>query len=88
MHLIDYTRLAQKDLKALRAYYKRPVEKAIQSLAQNPRPSSARQLRDKESWRVPVGKLRVIYKIDDELKIVEIQRIKLKKGPETYQDID
>ena len=44
--------------------------RAIDELAENPRPRNSRKLRGKEGWRIRVGDYRVIYEIDDEAQEV------------------
>jgi mRNA interferase RelE/StbE len=51
------------------------VSCAIDSLAENPRPTGCRRLRDREDWRIRVGNYRVIYGIDDDRQIVEILKV-------------
>jgi mRNA interferase RelE/StbE len=46
--------------------------RAIDSLAENPRPTGCRRLRGRKDWRVRVGDYRIIYGIDDDRRIVEI----------------
>jgi mRNA interferase RelE/StbE len=50
---------------------------AIDSLANNPRPNGSKKLvSQKETlWRIRVGDYRIIYSIEDVLKILEIRRI-------------
>ncbi|MBA2692042.1 MAG: type II toxin-antitoxin system RelE/ParE family toxin [Rubrobacter sp.] len=48
------------------------VMRAIDSLAENPRPTGCRRLRGRKDWRVRVGDYRIIYGIDDDRRIVEI----------------
>lgn len=60
------------------------IDKAILSLAANPRPHDCKKLTHKEGYRIRVGNYRVLYTVDDKTKTVVIYRIKIKsKG--TYR---
>ncbi len=50
------------------------LDKAILSLASNPRRPGTKRLQGKlhEGWRVRVGQYRILYKIDDEARLVSI----------------
>jgi len=53
------------------------VEKAIDALAENPRPPGCRFLRDRvpRIWRVRVSDWRILYDVDDAAGLVTILRI-------------
>jgi mRNA-degrading endonuclease RelE of RelBE toxin-antitoxin system len=74
----------------MKAYYKRPVQAAIKELAINPRPKKAELLKRKYKgvYRLSVLGWRIIYRIDDYEKVVLIEDVKLKTGPETYENLD
>jgi len=72
---IEILRSAQKELAALpKEIYLRVCE-AIQSLAEDPRPSGCLKLKGREGWRIRVGNYRVLYKIDDPQKIITIVHV-------------
>ena len=51
--------------------------RAIQALAQNPRPPGCRKLAGSQhDWRIRVGDYRVIYEIADTIRIVCINRVR------------
>jgi len=53
------------------------VAKAIDGLAQNPRPTGCLKVKTAEGlWRIRVGDWRVIYAIDDGKRIVDIVYIR------------
>lgn len=91
-YLIDYTPRAKRSLAKIKAYHKRPIQAAIAKLATNPRPRRSIELTGQYQGvglrRLSVKKWRVIYEIDDIDKIVLIEDVRLKTGPETYHDID
>jgi mRNA interferase RelE/StbE len=64
------------------------ARRVIQSLAQEPRPAGSKELQDQPGlYRIRLDRWRIIYQIDDENQIVTLLRIRLKTGPETYEDL-
>ncbi|MBS1623264.1 MAG: type II toxin-antitoxin system RelE/ParE family toxin [Bacteroidetes bacterium] len=57
------------------------ITEVIDQLASDPRPKGGKKLKgtDEELWRVRAGDYRVIYSIEDVLKIVEIRRVRHRK---------
>ena len=53
------------------------ISTAIDSLAENPRPVGCKKLKGEKEylWRIRVGDYRVIYFIEDTIRIVEIRKI-------------
>jgi mRNA interferase RelE/StbE len=53
------------------------VTNAILTLADNPRPTNCKKLKGKFSdlYRIRIGNYRVIYKIDDAIRIVDVNEI-------------
>jgi mRNA interferase RelE/StbE len=53
------------------------VTNAILGLSENPRPTNCKKLKGKlsELWRIRIGNFRVIYLIDDTIKIIDIMEI-------------
>ncbi|MBI2958251.1 MAG: type II toxin-antitoxin system RelE/ParE family toxin [Chloroflexi bacterium] len=68
-------RAAQKELAALPATEFSRVESAIRTLADEPRPRSSRKLAARDGWRMRVGRYRVVYEIDDEVRSVTILHV-------------
>jgi mRNA interferase RelE/StbE len=60
-----------KTIKIPRADYIRIREK-IALLAQDPRPRWSEKLKGLQSYRVPIGNYRIIYKIDDKMQTIVI----------------
>jgi mRNA interferase RelE/StbE len=75
---------AQKEAEKIPTNYRFAIDKAITSLASNPRPHGSKKLTEKEGYRIRVGNYRILYAIDDKAKIVVIYRIKI-KGKSTYK---
>jgi len=48
----------------------------VEALAKNPRPSGAKQLKNRDRyWRLRVGEYRVIYSIEDKKLLVTVVRV-------------
>ncbi len=69
---VEILRRAQKALARLPQQDYQRVRDAIGALAEDARPSGCKKLTAREGWRVRVGQHRVIYEIDDALRIVTI----------------
>jgi len=54
---------------------------AISALASDPRPNGCKKLKGSEGelWRIRVGDYRVVYFIEDEIELVDIQRVRHRK---------
>ena len=53
------------------------IEKVIDSLAEEPRPVGVKKLKgmDEDLFRIRLGDYRIIYSVEDEIKIVDIRRV-------------
>ncbi len=75
---------AQKELDALDETIFARIDRKIMALAHNPRPAGCKKLRGyKNLWRIRVGDWRVIYRIDDSVRAVDITRVAHRK--EVYE---
>ena len=80
MYSISFKKSAQKELFSIPKPYNQNIAQAIDRLAENPRPEGVKKLKgDYNAYRIRVGDYRVIYTIEDIIKIVEIQRIPHRK---------
>ncbi len=71
------SRSAEKELfKLSDTGYKR-IAKAIDDLAENPRPAGVKKLKggDEDFWRIRVGQYRIIYAVDDDICVVDIRKV-------------
>ena len=49
----------------------------IKSLAETPRPSGCRKITGtKNDWRIRVGDYRIIYEVDDNVRVVKVMRVR------------
>ena len=77
MYKLIISKIALKELDSLSKNINTPIVEAIDNLAVNPRPTGSKKLKGEKEylWRIRVGNYRVIYLIEDEIKIVEIRKI-------------
>lgn len=74
---VIFTKKVAKEIRQLnKKDIPRIIEKA-ESLAQDPRPEGSKKLSGikDDFWRVRVGNYRIIYLIEEEIKIVQISKI-------------
>ena len=74
-YTIDILPRAQRELGRLHLEIYKRVLNAILDLAQDPRPSSCRKLKDRDGWRIRIGNYRVVYEIDDQQQTVTVLHI-------------
>lgn len=77
-------RKAEKEAEKIPIKYRSAIDRAILSLASNPRPYGSKKLTEKEGYRIRAGNYRILYTIDDAAKVVVIYRIKI-KGKSIYK---
>lgn len=66
---------AERQLTALERNTYEAIKSKIADLASNPRPPGCRKLKDRAGWRIRAGNYRIIYEIDDGIRIVSILEI-------------
>ena len=74
---VVFTRKAAKDIRQLnRADIPRVVEKA-EALGDDPRPVGSKKLSgiQEEFWRIRVEQYRIIYQIEEEVKVVNVTKV-------------
>lgn len=84
-YLVEVLPKAQKELDILPIKFRNQIERKIESLAINPRPSGIKAMKGKKGlFRLRVGDYRVIYKIENQLLIITIIEVGHRK--EIYRD--
>ena len=77
---------AQKRILALLGEDRIRAARAIDGLAENPRPEGCKKLKGADIWRVRSGRLRIIYSIfDQELRILILKAAK--RQEDTYRHL-
>ena len=85
---LKYTAEARDALPTIPGYYRQQIRRAIENLAENPRPVMAEVTRQPNRLKLKFDRWRLIYDVNDEDEIIRILRIRLKRGLETYQGLD
>lgn len=76
-YTITFARSAEKELGALNAKLVSRIFPKIEKLSTEPRPSTCVKLTGENNlWRIRIGDYRVIYKIDDRQKLVDITSVR------------
>ncbi|ACT95196.1 type II toxin-antitoxin system RelE family toxin [Dyadobacter fermentans] len=71
------TNSARKDIRKLSPLEVKKIVPSIRSLANNPRPSGCKKLVNTlNSYRVRMGNYRILYCIEDRIRIVEVSAVK------------
>jgi len=68
------TSRAAKELRRLPNPIRARLEAAIESLADDPRPSGCVKLHGNVGWRIRVGDYRILYDIEDDVLLVTVLR--------------
>jgi len=63
---------AEKEMDSLESDIRSRIARTILELESNPRPSGCTKLSAGKGYRIRVGKYRVIYTVDDSVRVVEI----------------
>ncbi len=80
MYSIVFTNSAEKEICNLPLKITNKIVADIENLSSNPRPVNSKKLKGFESlWRIRISNYRVIYSIEDTIKIIEIIRIRHRK---------
>ena len=77
MYRIIFKKSAIKELQRLPTFAVKNIGKAIDRLAETPRPEGSKKLVDskEDMWRIRVGDYRILYVIEDKIQIIDIRRI-------------
>lgn len=77
---------AKKDLSRLPSQERQRIGERIRALGEDPRPSGCAKLRGtSHSYRIRIGRYRVLYSVDDAEQCVVILRVKHRK--EAYRGL-
>jgi mRNA interferase RelE/StbE len=87
MFNIIFDKSAEKDLENLPNNLIRRVLRVIEKLADDPKPIGVKKLKgsDEDLYRIRSGDYRIVYAINDSVKIVNIRRIRHRK--EVYRNL-
>ena len=72
---IQVTRSAEREILRLPVQLRNRILQSLDGLFKQPRPNGCKKLRDSENlWRMRIGAYRVIYSIQDEVRLVRVER--------------
>lgn len=76
MYKVIVLRSAEKDLSKLPNQVLKKIFPALEKLGSNPRPAGSKKLvgQDENLWRLRIGDYRVVYLIEDKIRVVEIRK--------------
>ena len=73
---VELSRSADRELWRIIDPFRSRLFKAIKGLGQEPRPSGCKKLAGhKNAWRIRIGNFRVLYTIDDVVRIVRVESV-------------
>ncbi|MBI4661324.1 MAG: type II toxin-antitoxin system RelE/ParE family toxin [Verrucomicrobia bacterium] len=74
---VEFRGSAERELRRIDPLMVPRIMEAIRGLAEEPRPSGTRKLAGSEqTFRIRVGDYRVVYTVDDEARMVSIDRVR------------
>lgn len=77
MYKIIISESALKQLSRLQKPVVKKIDASINGLSENPMPSGVKKLKglNEDLYRIRVGDYRIIYAIDDKVKIIDIRQV-------------
>lgn len=84
MYELQYKKKAIKALAKINDPYYSAILKAIEKLAENPRPFGYKKLTGRSGYRIRVGTYRIIYDVFDDVLVIEI--VNIGSRGEIYED--
>ena len=74
---VSIRKQALKELQDLPTKESSKIVAAIDDLREDPRPAGCKKLKGEHEyfWRIRVGNYRVLYKIEDTIKVIEVGKI-------------
>ncbi len=77
MYSITIKKSAAKELEHLPGNIIKKITQEIYHLAENPRPAGSKKLKGSSEnlWRIRIGDYRIVYLIEDTIKIIDIRKI-------------
>ena len=76
MYRLEISHIAHKQIEALPLRLAQRINEAISQLADEPRPIGAKKLAGIEGYRVRVGDYRILYRVNDESRMIVVYRVK------------
>ena len=72
---VQILRRAQKELARLPKREYQRIRDSIRALADDPRSSGSKKLAGRNGWRIRIGRYRVIYEIEEQIRVVTVLNV-------------
>jgi len=76
VYRLEISHVAHKQIEALPHRVAQRINEAIAELANEPRPAGAKKLIGIEEYRIRVGDYRILYRVNDESRLIIVYRVK------------
>jgi mRNA interferase RelE/StbE len=83
MYSIEWTRRALKQLKTIPQQRQKQIVLAVRNLQEWPDCQNVKALQNRPGYRLRVGRYRVLFDVENDLRIIEIEEVK-KRDERTY----
>lgn len=80
---VEIAKPAARNLRRIHRTDRARIMQAIESLADDPRPAGTKNLQGMSGYRIRVGNYRIIYHVDDTVRVVAVTRVAHRR--EVYQ---
>ena len=76
LYRVEISKKVMKSIEKLPRSYIPKIYTTITSLSKNPRPDGCKKLIGYSNyWRIRIGDYRIIYSIEDQIKIVKVRKV-------------
>lgn len=89
LYQLEIPKPVRRQIESLPSQYRQRIKVLIAGLATNPRPPNAKELRNtNDRYRIRLDQYRIVYRVEDDLLLVEMLKVGKKESPEFYADLD
>ncbi len=86
---LDISKRVHQQIERLPGYVRQRIRERISALADDPRPADAQLMRGyTDHYRLALAEWRIMYRVDDDVIVVEVIKVGRKHGPEFYIDLE
>ncbi|HRH39168.1 MAG TPA: type II toxin-antitoxin system RelE/ParE family toxin [Flavobacteriales bacterium] len=79
-YTVELVRTASRELARVPAPYHDAIVRTLRALEKDPRPSGCKKLVGAVGlWRIRVGPYRIVYSIEDRIRLVKVERVRDRK---------
>ena len=76
MYRLEISHVAHRQIEDLPPRFAQRINEAIAKLANEPRPVEAKKLVGIEGYRIRVGDYRILYRVNDESRLIVVYHVK------------